>query len=91
MDKLSLKDFKDNKTFIGLTVFFAIVFSATHALEPVYTGFPTGIVVSIIVFPLVAWWFMHFWNTIVTKIIKTKHISYGVAFLLTAALTWIVG
>lgn len=91
MEKITLKEFKKNKVFIVLTLAGAVFVSASTLIEPAYPGFLAGLIITIIVFPFVAWWFQHFWNEILVRITNIKKISYGVAVLITAALTWIVG
>jgi len=96
MEQITLKDFKEHKFFIALTVIVSILLVATYVTaasqnEPAYMDFSISLIAAIVFMPVYALWFKYFWNIVVRKITNVKPISYGVAFLLTACLSWIIG
>ena len=87
MEKLSLSDFKNHKGLITVTILLAFFAAVSAVTEPKYYSPGVAVVSTLIGWPLIAWWFMAFWNRILTKIFKLKEVSYGMAFFLVAAVT----
>ena len=85
MGKISIKDFKDNTGLIIVTVLLSFLTAIYQVMEPEYMSSTSAVVNTLIGWPLIAWWFMAFWNKVLTKIFQLKSISYGVSFILIGA------
>ncbi|MBI4130098.1 hypothetical protein HY468_02160 [Candidatus Roizmanbacteria bacterium] len=64
---------------------------ASSLVQPQYATEQEAFLTTVVVLPLVAFWFELFWNGIVRKIVSVKEISYGVAFILTSAIIILLG
>lgn len=86
MEKITIKDFKENTFLIIVTVLLAFLMMWISTQEPVYSKPGEGFVLSLIVFiictPIVALYNQKIWNNILRKIFPLKEISYGVGFLI---------
>lgn len=90
MEKINIKDFKNNTGLIIVTILLAFLVAFDEVTKPKYFTSGEAVILTLISWPLVSWWFMAFWNRILTKIFQLKQISYGVAFILLGALTLIL-
>lgn len=91
MKKVTLSDFSDQKLLIALTILLAIMSGASSLIQPAYVAEQEAFLATIVILPLVAFWFELFWNGILRKIVTVKEISYGVALILTAAIAVLIG
>lgn len=89
MGKVSMDNFRNNTGLIIITILLAFLVTVGEMRKPEYLSGGGAIIAALVGWPLLAWWFMAFWNRILTKIFKLREISYGVAFVLTGAVTLI--
>jgi len=85
MNKNSSDVFKGNAILVIVTFLLAFVVALAESMEPTYISGSETVATFIIFMPLISWWFMAFWNRILTRLFQLKNISYGVALVLTAA------
>lgn len=90
MKKITLDDFKKNTVLIIITIVLAYFGTISQFFPPKNVTLTEAVISSLIIIPLIALWFMAFWNRILTKIFSFKEISYGVAFVLISGLILIL-
>lgn len=91
MEKLTMKDFENSGVLVLVTFLLAILEIAGSMVEPTYANGIGAFLTSIIVIPIAGWWLSAFWNKFLTKIFGLKGINIGLAMVLVAAITVLLG